>query len=108
MDIGLDLPPECPLTLRLVQVVHHDDARRWNGLDVVPPGEGAGPFALGGGVFRPDDGRNRVPHDGAQVGKQRPDVSGQVAGLARPDLEGFNGIRDGGAGQGAQNGDLGG
>src|SRR5262245_7362453 len=97
MDVGLDLAPLRTLAPRVVEVVHHDHARRGNGLDEVPPAEEARPMPLDRTVLGTDDGGAGVAHHRPHLGEERLDVGGEIALLARPHVERLDGIGDAGA-----------
>src|SRR5262245_33487025 len=90
MDVRLHLAPLGALAPRLVQVVNHDDARRRNGEDIVPPAERGGAMAFERLRLGPNDGGHRVADQRPQLRKQRADLGRHVALVAGTDVEGFD------------------
>src|SRR5262249_28941915 len=75
-------------------------------LDEVPPAVGAGAMPVDGPGLRADERGHRVADHGTHLRKEGPDVRGEVSGLARPDLEGLDGVRHAWAGDLAERVDL--
>src|SRR5215813_4683762 len=92
VNVGLHLAPLGALAARLVEVVHHDHARRGDAHDVVPPAVGARAVPVDGALLGADEARRRIAHEGAQLGKEPADLRGDVALLAGTDLEDLDGI----------------
>src|SRR6202022_2185401 len=98
VNVGLHLAPLGALTPRVVEVVDHDHVGRRDAEHEVPPAVGAGPVALDGARLGADDAGDGVAHHRPHLREERADSRGDVALLARPHLEGLDGVGDAGAG----------
>src|SRR3990170_4291561 len=98
VDVRLHLAPRGPLAARLVEIVDEDAARGGDAHDEVPPAEEARAVPLDRAVLRPAQAGGGVADLRPELGEEPADLGGDVALLARPHLEGLDGVGHAGAG----------
>src|SRR5262245_13868788 len=97
MDVGLHLAPLRTLPAGVVEIVDHDHARRRNREHVIPPAKRARAMVGHGLRLGPDERGHRVADEGAEIGKERPDIRRHLTLVTRANLEGLDGIGHAGA-----------